>query len=239
MPSLSIIPASAVADEQLTDAQVRVLCAIGTYTNKLGGNVWASVRTLASSCNLNPRTVQRALPVLLTHGYLSVLERPGRTNLYGIVLDRHTTPVSPGGDSSVTPPPTPVSPKRLKERYNSTRLDKIVGDPDFMSAMDRIWSVYPARPEPYPFVAFRKAVAEQAQTGVRLSELVHAAERYRSVVEREQTEPRYVRSPVRFYGEEIWRQYVVRTVHGRTREEWARSGQDVLEFDRLAEGGEP
>jgi hypothetical protein len=29
--------------------------------------------------------------------------------------------------------------------------------------------------------------------------------------------------------------YDVPMVHGRTREEWARSGQDVLEFDRLLE----
>jgi hypothetical protein len=64
MPHLSIIPAAAVADPALTDTQVRVLCAIGTFTNRLGGNVWASVQTMAKSCNLSPRTVQRALPVV-------------------------------------------------------------------------------------------------------------------------------------------------------------------------------
>jgi hypothetical protein len=48
MPSLSIIPSAAVADERLTDLHIRVLCAIGTFSNRLGGNVWASVQTLAS-----------------------------------------------------------------------------------------------------------------------------------------------------------------------------------------------
>jgi hypothetical protein len=34
----------------------------------------------------------------------------------------------------------------------------------------------------------------------------------------------------------MWEQYSQVTVHGRTRDEWARSGQDVSEFDRLASG---
>jgi len=232
MPSLSIIPASAVADERLTDAQVRVLCAIGTFTNKLGGNVWASVRTLASSCNLNPRTVQRALPVLLEHGYLHVQDRPGRTNLYGIVLDQPTTPVSPPGDSSVTPPPTPVSPKRLKERSPLTTRDA-----QFEAGMETIWRTYPKRPEPYPYPAIRKAVAAHVDMGNPIAALVLAVQRYAQVVAKEQTEPRYVRSPVRFFYEGDWQNYTEVTVHGRTRDEWARSGQDVLEFDRLAAGG--
>lgn len=236
MPSLSIIPAAAVADARLTDGQLRVLCAIGTFTNRLGGNVWASVNTLAKASNLNPRTIQRALNALVDTGYIRVMPRPGRTHLYEVALDTPPTLESSGGDSGVTPPPTLESPKRSKERYNSTKYEKIINDPDFICAFDRIFTVYPKRPEPYPYVAFRRAVAEEAQKGNRLGDLLLAAERYRATVEREETEPRYVRSPMRFYAEDMWRQYVVATVYGRTREEWARSGQDVAEFDRLAAG---
>jgi Helix-turn-helix domain len=232
MPSLAIIPATAVADTELTDTQIRVLCAIGTFTNRLGGNVWASVSTLAKACNLSTRTIQRAVPILVARGYLRRTDRPGRTPVYDVLLG--VTLESPGGDTTVTPPPTTQSPKRYTERYNSTKVEKILRDEDFVRAMEKIWAIYPPRPEPYPYVAVRKAVALEAQKGVRLSSLINAAERYRQIVDKEQTDPRYVRSPVRFYGEEIWRQYAVTTVHGRTREEWARSGQDVLEFDRLA-----
>ena len=81
MSYLCIIPAAAVADAGLTDTQVRELAAIGTFTNRLGGNVWASVATLAKQCNLNPRSVQRAMPVLIERGYLRRMPRVGRTTV--------------------------------------------------------------------------------------------------------------------------------------------------------------
>jgi DNA-binding MarR family transcriptional regulator len=99
MSNLCIIPAAAVADHDLSDTQVRVLCAIGTFTNRLGGNVWASVKTLAAGSNLSERTVQRCIPALIDKGYLRMETRTGRTNLYEIVLDRApegVTPVSGG-----------------------------------------------------------------------------------------------------------------------------------------------
>jgi DNA-binding transcriptional ArsR family regulator len=230
MPSLSIIPAAAVADSRLTDGQIRVLCAIGTFTNRLGGNVWASINTLAKASNLNPRTIQRAISALVETGYIRKMERPGRTHLFEIVLDRPLTLESSGGDTGVTPPPTLESPKRSKERLHTT----IYTDPDFMRTMEAIWYSYPPRPEPYSYAAIRKVVAEQIVAGATGPELVSAVERYAALVEREQTEAKYVKGPVKFFGDETWRQYVVVTVHGRTRDEWARSGQDVTEWDRLA-----
>lgn len=229
MPSLAVIPSAAVADSRLTDGQIRVLCAIGTFTNRLGGNVWASVNTLAKASNLNPRTIQRAISALVEAGYIRKMERPGRTHLYEVVLSAPPTLESPPGDTGVTPPPTRVSPKRSKERSHLT----IYGDPVFQGAFDRIWSVYPARPEPYVFAAVRKVVAEQVLAGASCPQLVVAAERYAAMVDRERIEPKYVKSPIRFYMDGVWQQYVVTLVHGRTREEWARSGQDVEEFDRL------
>jgi DNA-binding transcriptional MocR family regulator len=122
MPHLAIIPAAAVADPNLTDTQVRVLCAIGTHTNRLGGNVWASISTLAKACSLSTRTVQRALPALLERGYLRHLERPGRTTLYEIVLEQGVTMQSGGGDSVVGGGVTTQSPKRLKnDKTNDLR----------------------------------------------------------------------------------------------------------------------
>jgi DNA-binding MarR family transcriptional regulator len=87
MPNLSIIPAAAVADARLSDVHVRVLAAIGTHTNRLGGNVWASVATLAKESNLSERTVQRSLAALIETGYIRKTERTGRTNLYDVLLD--------------------------------------------------------------------------------------------------------------------------------------------------------
>lgn len=226
MSSLSILPAAAVADERLTDAQVRVLCAIGTYTNKLGGNVWASVQTLAKSCNLNPRTVQRALPVLLEHGYLRVQERPGRTNLYGIVLDRPLTPESPRGDTGVVGGVTPVSPKRYTENDKTNVAQEIT---------KAVWRVYPQRDTPHLFPPALRAITALLKDGAVPERLVRAAEAYALECAKKRTEPRYVRTISRFFSDGAWEQYGTEVrVHGRTREEWARSGQDVLEFDRMA-----
>jgi hypothetical protein len=232
MPHLSIIPANAVADPALTDTQVRVLCAIGTFTNRLGGNVWASVQTMAKSCNLSPRTVQRALPVLVERGYLRGLIRPGRTNLYEVVLDRGMTLESSGGDTAVTPPPTAQSPKRLEGNDNPNELRSFA-----LQVTKAIYAVYPKRDTPHLFPPALRAVTDCLKRGASPERMVEAASLYAQEVQRKQTEPRFVRTMVRFYADGAWEHYANEVrVHGRTREEWARSGQDVAEFDRLAQG---
>ena len=235
MPILSIIPAAAVSDDRLTDTQVRVLCAIGTFTNRLGGNVWASVSTLAKASNLSPRTVQRALPLLLKHGYLRKLERPGRTTLYEVVLETGVTPLSQGGDTAVTPPPSAQSPKRLKERVSITNTAK-VESLGVALELSEMWNSYPPRPEPYSWVAVRKAVVDTIESeGVTAQTLLSAVRRYAQHCQATSVESRYVKGMIGFFRDGYWKAFAIATVHGRTREEWARSGQDVSEFDRLAE----
>lgn len=242
MPVLSIIPAAAVADPSVTDTQLRVLCAIGTFTNRLGGNVWASVPTLAKACQLSPRTIQRAVPALITAGYLRRTERLGRTPIYEVVLEAVVEGVSgesEGGVTGVTPPPSQESPKREEERStkrsSSAELTSLFEDVAFKSALYDIWNNYPPRPEPYSFVATRRTVAELVQAGAQLPVLMASARKYAQHVLRSQTDKRYVKGIVSFFRDGVWEQYAQVTVHGRTREEWARSGQDVSEFDRMAQ----
>jgi len=231
MPHLAIIPAAAVSDPYLTDTQVRVLCAIGTHTNRLGGNVWASISTLAKACSLSTRTVQRALPALLERGYLRHLERPGRTTLYEIVLEQGVTMQSGGGDSVVGGGVTTQSPKRLKnDKTNDLRkLANLV--------LREVWTVYPKRETPHLFPPALKAMTEALRNGADPSRLVQAAALYGQEVVKKGTEPRFVRSITRFYADGAWEHYASEVrVHGRTRDEWARSGQDVIEFDLLSKG---
>lgn len=228
MPHLAIIPAAAVADTELNDAHLRVLCAMGTFTNRLGGNVWASVETMATACGLSPRTVQRAIPQLVAKGYLRQTVRPGRTTLYDILLDQGVTGVSGGDDAPVTPPPTPVSPKREKKNDELTILAQ--------QLTKMIWSVYPDRDTPHLFPPALRAIHQALKEGADPSRMVRAAEEYSKECFRKQTEPRFVRSIPRFYADGAWEHYGTEIrVHGRTREEWARSGQDVAEFDTLAQ----
>lgn len=244
MSNLCIIPAAAVADHDLSDTQVRVLCAIGTFTNRLGGNVWASVKALASSSNLSERTVQRCLPALMDRGYLRMEPRVGRTNLYEIVLDRApegVTRESPGGDTADGGGVTPQSPKRYTERYNITIPKKVKSEaqhpaphPALSDVVDAIWAVYPQRLMPHPFIPFRAAVSTLLSAGVLPDNLYRSAQRYAESVIRERTELKFVKSLHGFFTDDYWRAYDVTLVEGRTREEWARSGQDVSEFDKMA-----
>jgi hypothetical protein len=239
MPVLSIIPAAAVADPSVTDTQLRVLCAIGTFTNRLGGNVWASVPTLAKACQLSVRTIQRAVPALIAAGYLRRMERPGRTPIYEVVLDgghKVVTQQSLGGDYADTTPPSQESPKREKERSTQRSKDALLEHPAFQAALNDIWQHYPPRPEPYSYVALRRTIGELVNSGALIGMLTVAARQYAQHVLRTQTEKRYVKGIVSFFRDGMWEQYSQVTVHGRTRDEWARSGQDVSEFDRLASG---
>ena len=99
-----------------------------------------------------------------------------------------------------------------------------------------IWSVYPDRDTPLLFPPALRAIQQLLKEGADPAQLVKAAEQYAKECHRKQTEPRFVRTIGRFFGDGAWQHYGTEVlVHGRTREEWARSGQDVLEFDRIAE----
>jgi len=242
MSNLCIIPAAAVADHDLTDTQVRVLAAIGTFTNRLGGNVWASVKTLAAGSNLSERTVQRCIPALIDRGYLRKETRTGRTNLYEIVLDRAAeakdgvTPVSGGGDTADGGGVTTLTPKRSRVTVNTTVTPKAgrVDHPALQDLLGDIWDIYPHRTSPHLFVPTRMAISVLLFCGVSPSTLYRAVQGYAAHVVREKTEPKFVKSLHGFFANDYWRAYAVVTVEGRTREEWARSGQDVAEFDRLS-----
>jgi hypothetical protein len=123
----------------------------------------------------------------------------------------------------------PETPEAPKPKVNSA-------SPVELEAVNRVWGLYPKRPEPYPWIAVRNILLELLQAGHTEQALVTATTRYAQDVVRQNIEPRYVTGIVRFFRDGLWQQYADATprVFGRSREEWARSGQDVLEFDRLA-----
>lgn len=110
----------------------------------------------------------------------------------------------------------PISPEALKDLMNT------------------IWNLYPLRDTPHLYPAARRAVAQQLANGAAPQQLLDAAATYERYVARERTEPKYVKSMHLFYRDEMWRDFAVPRVHGLRREEWARSGRDLAEFDALA-----
>jgi hypothetical protein len=239
MPALSIIPAAAVMDETLTPTQLRVLCAIGIHTDKLGGNVWASVRTLAKEANVAERTVQAACAVLVERGYLKVIPRVGQTNLYEVQLEVHRgvntdallhRDAGEGVQELVrgrgAAADAPKRPQRTTPKSNeSSEAERAV--------LQALWTTYPKRPEPHSFPAALKALVPVLRAGVDGARIVRSVQRYAAHCLLNKTEPQYVKSMPRFFADDFWKAYDVVLVHGRTREEWARSGQDVAKFDAL------
>lgn len=233
MPNLSILPASAIADPRVSDTMLRVLCAMGTFTNRLGGNVWASVGSLAKASNLSTRTIQRAVPPLMELGYLNRVERPGRTTVYEVVLhnDAGVTAETPHPrQSSVTPPPTQLCHPNDKRNDKKNDRRKLAQD-----VCRSIWDVFPKRDTPHLYPPALRAITACLEDGADPTQMVASVVVYAQEVERKQVEPRYVKTVHKFFADGAWEHYrAQKRVHGRTREEWARSGQDVAEFDRLA-----
>lgn len=269
MSALSIIPAKAVGDTRLTDANLRVLCAIGIHSSKLGGQVWASIATLAEESGLEERSVQRAIKVLLELGYIRKVERTGRTNLIDVLLDHPeaatavdkkppkkakggVTPESPGGDSRVGGGCLQSHPN---DKTNDETNDVGGGEggggvglststeprPKTEQQLVYDWllllqEVYPLRPEPVNMVRLLKivkAMPELKDRVVQEAALV-GAKAYAHQVAVEGTEPKYVASIYRFVEEAGWRNWGLRVeprVHGLTRQQWIRTGQDVAVWD--------
>lgn len=132
-------------------------------------------------------------------------------------------------------------PRRKRKRTEAApaaalprRVDS--ASPVEMATVTTIWGLYPSRPEPQPYVVVRNVLLELLQSGVPAEALIRATSRYAQRCKREETEAKYITGMVRFFRDGLWKQYAdsAPLVYGRTRDEWARSGQDVLEFDRLA-----
>ena len=100
----SILPAGAVSDERITDAQFRTLAALGCFTNREGW-CYPSLQTLGKKRNKSFQSVSKDLQRLVELGYLEKVfrfdENGSRTsNLYHLALD-------PPSTSEIEAPSTP------------------------------------------------------------------------------------------------------------------------------------
>lgn len=106
---LAIIPSRAVADATLTATQLRVLCAIGSYTGK-EQSAYPKQSTIAELLGISRETVNRAIKVLKKAGYVEVeaqFKNAGggqSASLYYVRLDPCDDTITGGVtcDSSVT-----------------------------------------------------------------------------------------------------------------------------------------
>ncbi len=74
---LSIIPSSAVFDDRISNAELRVLCALGAYTNRQG-YCWPATTSIAKDLGISTRQVRTCLRRLEHCGYLKTDPKPGQ-----------------------------------------------------------------------------------------------------------------------------------------------------------------
>lgn len=129
MPSrYAVVSADAISDPRLTDGDVRVLAALGSFANPQG-ECFPSVRAIAQRAGKATRSVHRSLNALEGCGYVERVNRWGRSSVYVVKLDTPDTTVTP--DTSGTPPmplqsPTPdtsVTHNVPKERSQRTKTE--------------------------------------------------------------------------------------------------------------------
>lgn len=224
MPHFACIPAAALSDERVSDTKLRVLCAVGSHTPLLGGTIWPSVEALAKAANISSSLVKRALVVLEGLGYLRRIDRPGRTALFEVCLD---VP-APASQQLADVTPTP---KTAQEQLAKAHAQQVCA---------AIWEVYPKRDTPHLYPPALRAIRSCLEQGAAPDRLRDAAYLYAYDVLKKGVDPKYVKTIHKFYADGAWEHYVAEPrVHGRTREEWARSGQDVAEFDAMLYQQEP
>lgn len=125
MPNLCIFPARALEDPSLSGSDIRVLAAIGKFTDRAGSGCWASSKTLATVAGVSRSSFFASTERLLTAGLILRESRKheGKQSEYSIVFDtpkNNARGVHQARVGVSTPLDTPVSPLR---HWESARRD--------------------------------------------------------------------------------------------------------------------
>ncbi len=81
--NLAIVPAAAVFDHRLSNADIRVFNALSAYANKEGW-CWPATPTLADRMGMSERYVRSSLRNLERFDYIETERRPGLSSMYRI-----------------------------------------------------------------------------------------------------------------------------------------------------------
>ena len=92
---LSIIPSTAVFDERISNAELRVLSVLGAHTNRQG-YCWPATTSIAKDLGISTRQVRKCLRRLEHFGYLETSPKPGQRSTYRVVRE----PSNPGSSGS-------------------------------------------------------------------------------------------------------------------------------------------
>ena len=251
MPNLCIIPFRALKDERIANADLRILLAIGAHTDRHGAGVWASAKTLSSEALLSRSQFFVSAARLEEYGYITRTERYSvtgtqLTSMLRVLLDEPKG-ATEGGEGPVIldgegpdvldgKGPVATGHKRPQQQRPQEQppAQRKISTED-QGVAQRLFKDYPARDGDNSYIAAQKAVQELLRQGVSESAMRLAMESYAAYLRRTgKIKSVYVKTMGRFFGADgSWKDYAIVRADGQTRAQWAQSGKDVLEFDRL------
>lgn len=211
----AIIPARAV--DELDNAAIAVLAALGCYANR-DGYCWPSVRVLAQRLRTTRQAVIRQTKVLQERGFIEVSRRKAERggtipNAYRLLFDADqsraidglTAPkgggnvMLPGEEHGVTGGVT-WAPSHNKEEHPKRTIDRDAGFTEFLA-------LYPACSPPANPKVVRTRFNAALKSGAELRDLIEGAKNYRAYAEVSATKPQFVKQPHNWLRDEAWAQF--------------------------------
>jgi len=251
VPNLCIIPFRALKDERIANADLRILLAIGAHTDRHGAGVWASAKTLSSEALLSRSQFFVSAARLEEYGYITRTERYSATgtqltSMLRVLLDEPKGATEDGQGPVILDGegpdvldgegPVATGHKRPQQQrpQGQPPAQRRISTED-QEVAQRLFRDYPARDGDNSYIAAQKAVQELLRQGVSESAMRLAMESYAAYLRRTgKIKSVYVKTMGRFFGADgSWKDYAIVRADGQTRAQWAQSGKDVLEFDRL------
>jgi hypothetical protein len=224
------IPASAIGCRELSATDWRILACLGLHADA-DGRAYPGMSRIAAMAGIQRKNVPRTLRRLVRLGMLGCDPGgPCGANVYMIFFD-HSGASSPlrtedvlnvedGVSSTVsqsvlTGELKVSSPPRTKHTKEQTREHTRAGcalrghvDQDGVNRFETFWHVYPSRGgHSNPKEPARKKFEAATRRGVNPTIIIRGAENYRTLIERGETNPRFVAQAVTWLSQERWNDY--------------------------------
>jgi hypothetical protein len=224
------IPASAIGCRELSATDWRVLACLALHADA-DGRAYPGMSRIAAMTGIQRKNVPRTLRRLVRLGMLRCDPGgPGGSNVYMLVFDhsgafsplriedvlniehRVSSPVSQSvlaGEPEVSSSLRTKHPKeQTKEHTRAQRALRVHLGQHGANLFETFWRVYPSRgSHSNPKKPAREKFEAATRRGVNPTIIIRGAENYRTLIERGETNPRFVAQAVTWLNQERWNDY--------------------------------